>query len=476
MDVRSPARRTERRRIAAACFVLSLLLAAACAPRTEPQPHLVVVLIDTLRADRVGAYGHARPTTPTLDALAASGILFENAVSSSSWTKPAVATLFTGTLPNEHGAVSFDRPLPDSLPTLAETLRAARYRTVAVSGNFVHVNAEQGFARGFDVFEAMIIRDDASREPLLHLDTGPRTRASLHAPTATEVTERTFDLLPENPEAPLFLYVHYMDPHTGYFPPEPWRSRFLSGPGAGPEPTSDYVVGLAADRTRVADGERRRLLDLYDGEIAYADAELGRLLDGLDARGFARRITVVLSDHGEEFGEHGGWFHGLTLHREVLHVPLVFHDARRDRGGERRAEPASILDVPRTLLSLAGVEPPASMDGRDLLAPAAGADSSPLAELHPDALLEERAGPRRHWVALQEGRWRAIVARDGRVALYDAEADPGERMPLEASDPATKALAARAAARTRRILAEAGPGTSLSEAELEALRALGYVR
>jgi arylsulfatase A-like enzyme len=462
--------------LAAAAPLLALFLTTACAPSAEPPPHLVLILVDTLRADRVGAYGHPRPTTPTLDALAARGILFEDAISSSSWTKPAVATLFTATLPSEHGAVSFDRPLPGSLPTLAESLREGGYRTVGVSGNFVHVNAEQGFARGFEVFEKIVIRDDTRGDPLLRMEQGEEAPLPLHAPTASEVTDRTLAALPEDAKAPLFLYVHYMDPHTGYRPPEPWRSHLQSAPETGPAATSDYVVALARRRARVDSTERQRLLALYDGEIAYADHELGRLLRELDARGFGRRVTVVLSDHGEEFGEHGGWFHGLTLHREVLHVPLIVHDARREREGVRRTEPVSLLDVPRTLLGLAGIEPPGSMGGRDLLAGAPLARSATVAELHPDALLEERAGPRRHWAALREGRWKAIAARNGRVELYDLHADPTEQAPVEASDPDAKALGARAAARARAILADAGPRASLSEAELEALRALGYVQ
>jgi arylsulfatase A-like enzyme len=279
-------------------------------------------------------------------------------------------------------------------------------------------------------------------------------------------------------EAPLFLYVHYMDPHSGYLAPEAFRARFRTpdaDAGERPAATSDYLVELAAGRTESLPGERERLIDLYDAEIAYVDSELGRLLEDLERRDFLDgAVVVVLSDHGEEFADHGSWFHGLTLYAEVLRVPLLIRGAAGLEEGTRD-DPVELLDVPTTLLALAGVGPALGMRGRALSGPAIRL-APRIAELHPDSLREEKAGALRHQVALDFWPWKALVDRSDGISLYHLGDDPDEQNPLSADHPSAPAFLVEMA-RERALAMESADGSAeaaVSRAERDALRALGY--
>jgi len=456
-----------------------LALSVAAGPRP---PNLVLVMIDTLRADHVGAYGYERPTSPEIDALAASGTLFSRASATSSWTKPSVGSLFTSRLPSEHGAVSFASGLDPALPTLAEALRAAGYRTYGVSGNFVHITEEQGFARGFDGWRALSHRlEEGKGDPLLRY----RGTAPLRAPRAPEVNRAALDLLPETLDAPFFLYVHYMDPHAGYTPPRRFRERFArpwpASAGERPRFTSDRMWRLSRSGRELPEAERALMIDLYDAEIAAVDAGLGKLLRRLEERGYGENtVVVVVSDHGEEFHEHGRWNHGLTLFTESLRVPLVIHDARNPGAGARRDEPVDLLDVAPTLLALAGAARPDDMRGRNLLARFEPRDV--VAELHPDPAFEVGKLVRPHRASLQRGAWKGIARRDGGLELYAHAHDPAEQDSLPEGAPSVPAALAedtRTLAQWLDGLSPAGPPVqgddALDAAALERLRALGYV-
>jgi arylsulfatase A-like enzyme len=476
-------------------LLVSVAAVSGCGPdvnRASP-PNIILIVIDTLRADHLGAYGYPRSTSPLLDALAARGTLFTNATAPSSWTRPAMASLFTSRPPSEHGAFSSRRALDASVATLAELLRAGGYRTIGVSGNFPHVNEQSGLDRGFDHFVSLAMPARGADDTLMRLTLREGTRpAPLRAPTASEVNARVIEALPDADERPFFLYVHYMDPHSGYLAPAAHREQFrrstLTKPtadgGDPPAATSDYLVDLAAGRRPFGPDERARLIDLYDAEISYVDAEVGRLLEELFRRGHGSgAVVVALSDHGEEFLDHGGWFHGLTLHREVLRVPLLIEDGtgRMPPGIDER--PVDLLDVPTTLLSLAGLDPAPGMRGRRLDAQERLEVGARVAELHPDALREARAGALRHRLALTAWPWKAVVDPSGVVVLFQLEDDPGELRPVAASDPSVPAaLVARARelADSLRADPDASPGpgeeTPLGPEEREALRALGYAK
>lgn len=462
------------RRLRHGGFALLLASALSCSPAPQ-QPNLLLVVIDTLRADHVGAYGYARPTTPGIDRLAAEGTLFEHAFSTSSWTKPAVGSLFTSRLPSEHRAVAFQQHLRLDLPTLAESLGAAGYLTMGVSGNFVHVAKHTGMARGFEVWLRLSKRTDDPSDTLWTQQGRNHREIKLRAPHAPEVNRAVLSLLPEPDGRPLFLYVHYMDPHTSYVPPEHQRARFARDPAAhaaGPPASSDYVTDLARGVVSADAAERRRLVDLYDAEIAAADASLTELVAALGARGYGDPLLVtVVADHGEEFGEHGSWFHGIQLHAESVAVPLVIWDSRGRGVAQRRAEPVDLLDVPTTLLAAAGAPRPDGMVGRDLRASVLE-ERVLVAEQESDPAMQEQALQREQRVAVTDWPWKLIRTASGGLLWYRLDRDPGERVPLPSGDPVLAEWAERNLAERPMPASDVAP---LDPEQSEALRALGYL-
>lgn len=464
-----------------AVAILGLVTLAGCSPAPISRPNLVLIVIDTLRADHLGTYGYPRATSPNIDRLAERGLVFANALAASSWTKPSIGSLFTSRYPSEHGAVSFERNLSSALPTLAEMLREAGYRTVGVSGNFVHVTERTGFARGFDAFETLVSAvEGPGGEMLLAIPGEDGELDYLRAPTASEVNRRVLELLPQPDSTPIFLYVHYMEPHPGYAPPEPQRSTFMTDAAAharGPPATATYLAQLAGSVAELEPLERQRLIDLYDAEIATVDEAIGELIRAFADRGYLENTVITLtSDHGEEFGEHAGWFHGLTLYGECLRVPIVFHDTRRPGSGARRRDPVDLLDVPTTLLALAGVRPSPSMRGRDLLT-AEPPLRDLVAELHRDPAFEDHVRPRVQRLVLTRWPWKAIVGFDGTRSFYRLDQDPDELRPLpEAGEEVPRGLLAalahldQGASRT----APASETRPVDPKTRAGLRALGY--
>lgn len=446
-------------------------------------PDIVLVVIDNLRADHLGAFGYPRPTSPEFDAISARGILFTEAHATSSWTKPSVASLLTSTPPGEHGAVSFTRHLREDLATLAEVFGAAGYETVGVSGNFVHVNTTTGLARGFTEFTALSFPVlDPGQDSLFTLRSDGDRVTRLRAPTADEVNAVALPIVRASRERPLFFYVHFMDPHAGFSPPAERLRAVLGGAersGPLPEPIdTDGVVAFARNPSAAGAADVQRLIDLYDGEIATVDAALGDLWRSLDQRP-GRKILAVVSDHGEEFGEHLGFFHGLTLYAEVLRVPVLLVDSKRRLAGERRSLPVDLIDVGPTLLAMAGLEAPPSMRGRNLLGEIEARGRDLIAELHCDPLFEDHVRPRRHWGSLLRWPWKVIADREGVQTWFRADRDPMEREALLAGSVELEPEALRAGAELGRITRAGSPEAcgrvpSLDEDERSRLRSLGY--
>ena len=461
--------------------VASLVAPLGCGPEPTP-PNLVLIVIDTLRADHLGAYGYPRDTSPTLDGLAAAGSLFLNATAPSSWTKPSIGSLFTSRYPSEHGAVSFEHDLDGQLPILAELLRKRGYHTLAVNGNFVHVTEPRGFARGFDVWSAEGIEVPLSAEgALLTVEIPEGKPVALRAPTASEINRVVEEKLRTLRKGPLFLYVHYMEPHPGFDPPPRHLARFLRDPdhhATAPPATAEYISMLARDEVRPDSREVERLIDLYDAEISAVDEAIGELRRVLAEADFEPPILMIVADHGEEFLDHGGWFHGIHLHGEVLRVPMILHDPRQAAAARRIAEPVDLLDVAPTLLALAGAPIGTQMRGRDLLAERAPlAKRDLVAELHPDPVLEEHLRPRSHRFAVTRWPWKLIVHGDGRTEIYRKDRDPAEMDPLDARAEAVPADLARVGAalwRTPEAIASGSAAPDLDPKALHGLRALGY--
>ena len=404
-----------------ASLIAHLFLASGCGAPREGPPDIVLIVIDTLRADRVSSYGYPRPTTPNLDALALRGVRFANASSTSSWTIPAHASLFTGLLPARHRATQENIRLPDAPATLAEQLGARGYRTFAASANAL-VAPPTGLDRGFDGFGATW--RNAAGDPRIH----PNQRA---------VREFLDDL---DPESPMFLYVNYMEVHGPYEPPEPFRSEFASG--APPPLDAHETAAYYLDSSGIPRGRFAELSDLYAGEVAYADALLGELLADLDDAGrLEHALVVVTSDHGENLGEHEHFRHVFNLYASAVRIPLVMALPGRERAGDVVDSAVSLVDVHATVLATAGVPPTAESPGRDLRAPIA---SDPIfAEYYyPHQALElftpeERASHAdvlapylRRLRSIERDGVRLIWSSNGEHELYDLNTDPGERRNL----------------------------------------------
>ncbi|HET6202550.1 MAG TPA: sulfatase-like hydrolase/transferase [Planctomycetota bacterium] len=397
------------------------LLAAACARSDRPRS-LLLVTFDTTRADRLGAYGGAADVSPNLDALAREGALFESAYSPVPMTLPSHATILTGLEPPAHGAHGNGQILPGDVTNLAGRLSAAGFATAAFLGSSV-LDPSTGLARGFEVYDS------------------PRYSSSGGTRAADETTSRAISWLGAVPAGRrFFLWVHYFDPHDPYAPPEPWDGRF---------------------RGRA-----------YEGEIAFADAELARLLEPLRRSGrLEETLVCVTADHGEALGEHEEPTHGLFLYEATARVPLLFRHPPsipvvRVRGIAR------LVDVAPTLLDLVGLPLPPDFQGRSL-APSLRAgriDPALPAYLESEILLHLGGAPLR---AIRTEEWK--FERAPRPELYRPEEDPAEARNLFESHPEiARELDRRLADLERRIGERARRAPEDPRAE-PALVALGYI-
>jgi choline-sulfatase len=385
------------------------------APAFDFRPSLVLYLVDTLRADRLGAYGQRGPTSPRFDAFAREAILFDDVWAQASWTRPTTASILTGHHPAVHGADRPDRRLSGDAVTLAEALKRAGYRTAAFVANRL-IGGRTGLDQGFDEWNG--------------------GGGSLYNSPASELGARALAWI-DRGGAPFFVYVHAMDPHAPYEPPAEDAAPF-EGPYAGERDTMALL--RRSHRTPLHPRAKHFLESQYLGEIRRNDRAFGDLLDGLRERGLLDRSAVLFTaDHGEEFWDHGGTQHGRTLYTEQLRIPLAVRLPGARRGGTRENGVVQQLDLYPTLLGLAGVEPPPDMPGRDLSGSwLAGDDALP-----PGLLFSEQRFTVVDKAAVRAGRLKLIVNRDApvhwradaRVELYDLARDPDERVNIASARP-----------------------------------------
>jgi len=431
----------------------------ACRPAPERRPDVIVYLVDTLRADHLGCYGYPRETSPEIDAFAAESVLFENAVAQSGWTRPSVTSLLTGLDPHSHGVQRRLDGLPESFDTLPEILRRDGYQTAAFVSSAV-ITSRFGFAQGFDTFEQ---RTKETIEP--------------ERPTSEWVDEAALGWLERrDPDRPFFLFLHTLDPHMPYRPPEPFRRRLAPGADLRSGELEQVVAVRDGQRPTTA-RDRQDIPALYDAEIAGNDAAFGRLVRELRARGLYEPLLLVfVSDHGEELFDHGGWEHGATLYQELIHVPLLLKLPRGAGAGRRIGERVRQIDVLPTVLEVLGGAIPHSIQGRSLLPLLQAPSRRP-----PPAFSSlDLDGRRIESAVLGNRKLIHTLAHDRRpagVELYDLAADPGETKNLAATDPGTvRGLLWLIEQRAR--AGAAPPATPVSlDPELEKqLRALGYLR
>lgn len=418
------------------------LSATSCAPAPEPGPNVVLIVIDTLRPDHLPFHGYQKNTAPFLSQLAASGVVFERARSTSSWTAPGTASIVTSLNPVQHGVlkgllavqmlqrvnpqITVNR-IPDAVVTAAEALKEAGYSTWGVSDN-LNIGFEEGFNQGFDQF-----------------------RTSNDAGAAT-VNARVRKWVPEMQAAgPYFLYIHYMDPHRPYVQRSPWY-----------EPGEDELLDS---------------ISAYDSEINYVDSKIKELFELMQWN--RNTLVIVTSDHGEEFQEHGGWDHARTLYEEVLEVPLFVYSSAETLAAGRIEEPVSVLDILPTLRDIVGLPPSPVEQGLSLMPAIRGEGRPP--EDRP-FFADLRSPP---WFGNQT--LKAVICGDDKYILtlpdteelYDLAADPREQSSVLAE---RRSLAAELGGaledfeETCPRYTHESAEVSLDEEAIEKLKALGYVQ
>ncbi len=418
--------------------LLCFLLLAGCgfattpAKSKAPQPSVILITIDTMRADRAGFLGSDRGLTPHLDAVASQGIVFTRAYSHVPLTTPSHATILTGTYPQFNHVSDLGDPIAKDIPYLPEVLHQRGYATAAFVASAVldPQAAAPGFDRGFDTYDAGFHQQSPGESRYLSIE----RRADV-------VIDHAIAWLARHPRRPVFLWVHLYDPHDPYDPPEPYKTKYAA--------------------------------HLYDGEIAYADAAVGRLLDALRQRRlYDNSVIAVMADHGEAFGEHGERAHGIFVYDETIHVPLLVKLPAQHHAGMHVEQRAGLADVTPTILQAVGIAVPPRMQGTSLLSAIGRAptDRSLYAE-------SEYGHIAYGWATLRS--WRSgkyLYVQAPQRELYDQTSDPGA---LHNLAPDTGAVADTLAAQlgdfhqktSGAVTAKAG----IDPKAAENLRALGYV-
>ncbi|HEY0781056.1 MAG TPA: sulfatase [Thermoanaerobaculia bacterium] len=402
----------QRRAVSVAARVAGLaaaLLAAGCRSKAPPPRNVILIVVDTLRADHLGVYGYPRDTSPNFDALARGAALFTNARSQASCTYPSVNSILTSRYP----AAFFGQPddamgIPAAIPSLADILHSRGFHTVAISASPIvrrhwsRFNPKGGYDRGFEVFDEQCLWKSADC-----------------------MTAAALPHLHSDPARPLFLYLHYLDPHGPYSPPARLR-EFATGPTdkdfirrGDPNPIADHLYKGGPDPHVTAD-DLRYLVGLYDDEIAYFDDQLGKLLRAIDAAGLRDDTLLVLAaDHGEEFLEHGNVKHCHSLYDALVHTPLVVR-VPGTVPHPRITAPVENLDIVPTILDYLRLPaPPSGLAGRSLRAAIEGGPA-------PEAPVYQRSaqGSLR---SIADGRFKLIHDLDSRgFQLFDLAHDAGE--------------------------------------------------
>ncbi len=421
-------------------------------PASKSSPNVLVILVDTLRADHLSSYGYARPTSPHLDAIAGQGVLFENAVSTSSWTLPAHQSLLTGRYPHEHGPLR-EQPLNPSYPTLAQVLDDRGYRTAAFSANTDFFNRRAGFDRGFLHFEDYFysVPDSLYRTfwgrlvfhdyvaGLLGLDEMPGRRK------AAQINAGLLHWIDRDHDRPFFAFINYFDVHHPYIPERPYRDKFASPDqeiACTPTLTqrlNPFHRGTEIDQMmRLSPACFQLEIDKYDGAISYVDDQIASLFSELAQRGLDKNTLVVItSDHGESFREHGLVTHGTSLYRELTWVPLIYWWPGHIPSGKRIDRPiSSTASLPATVLDLLGESNQKDFPIPSLAQlwnqPGVNPDwPYPLSEMAQDLFIPPQYPAYKGWLkSITDPQWHLIVSQTDPAELYRYPEDPAESQNL----------------------------------------------
>jgi len=448
--------------LAGALSAFSLLLLGACnkaadVPAAIEHPNVLLISLDTLRADFLGSFGYARDSSPAIDSVASAGTRFLDVTSAAPWTLPSHASLLSGLYPSHHGVT--DKEFRLTGPTLPKLFRAAGYRTMAINNALLVGHPSFNLMQGFD-----LEKYEPEQSP---------GRPTLNS--AGPIVDQAISWLgAETDSKPFFMFLHFYDAHTDFTPDAKWRKEFV-GPYAGK--LTGMTMQLIASRqpgNAINAEDTRFLRDMYAAEIRTLDSQLERLFVFLDdAQLTQSTVVVITSDHGEEFMEHGGVLHGRTHFQELLHIPLIL----RGPGipvGQSFETPVHLVDVAPTLLHMAGIEAP-PVDGLDLSRQWTAPGDWPMGRyLFAEADHNNVAGNNLHRMVRQGSIKLHYDTLTKRKTMFDLAQDPGEQHDILDQEPE---LAARLWKELQRFMdgtSNGIPTDALSEAENDALDALGY--
>lgn len=416
-------------------------------------PNVLLIILDTVRAAELSLYGYGKDTSPVLDAYARQGVVFDQAISTAPWTLPSHASIFTGHYPSDL-STGWRTPLDGTYPTLAETFRERGYATGGFVANLIYATYEHGLDRGFIRYEdhpfgwGTLFRDATLSRRVLDIRTLRDvigTDESANRKTAPMVTREFLDWQSRTGDRPFFAFLNFYDTHDPYLPPEPWFEKFAGHPRAN-QLSPFRRFGMRERRERITPAQIAEEVAAYDGAIGYVDHTLGGLFRDLDRRGLLERtVVIVTSDHGEELGEHGIFFHGHTLYIQALHVPLVVFGPGVP-AGVRVSSAVSLRDVAATVQDLAGSggEP---FPGHSLARTWAGAE----ADDSPALSMVQRGIRLPRWYPGSVGDMRSLVdsglhvihGGDSLPELFDLVRDPDEHRNLAADTALTMRMLRR---------------------------------
>jgi len=465
-------------------------------PAERGKYNVVLITMDTVRADHLSVYGYERDTTPYLRDLAREATVYTRAIAASDMTLSSHASIFTGFYPSWHGAYvvpseyPYGRPLPSHSLTLATVLRSNGYRTAAVAGNLAYLQPTLGVIKGFEFSDVHGPARLCSAHPTPYLREGARRVLSVVIDTnafdaltlrAADINRRALEVLSGAGNAgPFFIFLNYMDSHMPYVPPAPFNDRF-EGRDPHFRPYTDHTqLTDAVDygRRHVNVRERNHLVSQYDGGIAYMDSEIGNLVARLRESGlYENTLIIITGDHGEAFGDRDIIQHTRgSAYQDQIHVPLLIKYPGQHEG-RRSDELVSHVDLMPTILDLVGCTVPPGLQGRSLRLPRAEGSDAVYAEARAAGALS--TSPRFRGVrrAMFVGSWKLISSTEGPPELYDLAADPGETRNLySVDDPHAKAMADRLSAWVASAPKQVEAPGKLDKNSVEKLKSLGYAQ
>ena len=465
-------------RLLAAMLVTAGTSGPALAAATGAKPNILFIMIDTLRPDHVGCYGYQRQTTPNLDRLAAGGVRFDQMIAASSWTTPSVMSMFTSLPPSLHGVTGPDKTLVGDATTLAAELKRAGYQTVGFTSNPC-THSKLGYARGFDLYDDFTVMLSSDLNLFEDFDQEKGILSTVTSPTINRLALSWLEQK-RDPGRPFFLYLLYFDPHADYVPPSPYN-RLFDPEYDGPENGRNLPDRAESGSAVFTERDRAHIRALYDGDIRFTDEHVGALLKKMEQlKLLENTLTVVVSDHGEEFWEHGGMLHGHTLYEELIHVVCILHWPGKIGPGTVFPQQVSHVDIMPSLLDAMGLPIPRQCRGESFM-PCLASPDKPFPRK--ECFLETEIRNVQLKAIRSAGGTIGWDLKTGQKRGFNLREDPAEIAGVDCAatawcqDPATR-LDAWWQATLREVATRPEPQTITSEIDprlKKQLKALGYL-